>query len=58
MYSKQIKNYNVTFKRVDRRGIVFEHLCEICRKSDYYCLTKRLCGKLYSNFWRHWVYVV
>ena len=57
--SRQIKNYNYTFKRKEKsQHISGPYPCELCRISFFNCLTKRLCGKLYNNFWRRWVYVV
>lgn len=57
--SRQIKNYNYTFKRKEKsQHISSPYPCELCRMSFFNCLTKRLCGKIYDKFWRYQVYVM
>lgn len=56
--SRQIKNYNYTFKRIEKSQHISAYpCCELCSVSFFNCLTKRLCGKIYDKFWRYQVYV-
>ena len=56
--SRQIKNYNYTFKRIEKSQHISAYpCCELCSVSFFNCLTKRLCGKIYDKFWQYQVYV-
>lgn len=58
--SRQINNYNRTYKRVNVWGITIynNYPCEICSGSFLNCWDKVTCRRLYEKFNRHWVYVV
>lgn len=60
IFSRQLKNYNTTFKRINRAGVVIcgSTPCEICSIDFYLCRRRYTCQSIYKKFNHTWIYVV